>query len=979
MYCAWGLAILSFCSLANGMGPQAEKKQELAISVINGHVSLEDEQTFKKMFPSSCLLTKLSLVADIAFDEPEVRKLFTVTEGSRITSDELWHGIVLLAKKQTFSRIRVGVTSRKGSDAVAVTVTLVGAWTMGRLRIRGSLLGKERYRAFYVLEPGDPFEMKKHTMGLVKIREALELEGFFNAKLEDSFVYDQGVKSVNVSIDLDPGKQFVIDEISLSVVMPQEKCVCEDADIAEKLTKQLDHLLHRTSYTKKVVDDAAKTIRNYVVGRGFFNTTLSLEQAVNIAKKSVRLSFTVELKQQHLFEFRGNSFFTKEQLFEQIALFGSSAVLIPPTLIAQELMAEYKKEGFWDVRIDWQEDGERIFFFITEGDRVTIDAVLFRGMEHQEPSFIAKTCFSPLLHAEYFSNDVLQQAFDSLTRWYITQGFWDISISDYTYQVMKPGHYELQITIDEGTQRLLTAISIGQGFDVASPSWLAEYQNMKQPIPFDHALISQQRQKLTMALKKAGKIYVTPRPDLIEQEKGILVVWKFEGYPETVQFGKTIVQGEHKIPSFVMTRELAYEEGETWDPEKIESSVAQLKNLGVFDVVSLVPENPDLPELCKTMMLKCVEDTPYEVRVRLGIQGVNRNLVKFNFNGLTYKAGGSFLAKNIARRADILRFDVDFSRFMHTAVASYRLPWIGNIPLSAEWKLYSNRYAQPVMIGSPDILYNVSQDGGLMALQRSVKSWTCGINFGCEWIGITPSGLLPPDDPEGGLATAIHLNRRLINHRYPYFFIEPTVVRSSVDNKLQPTQGAVTVFSLKAMGSPSVSGTAMIKFLFEQSGYISLTDTVVLALRGRCGTIVDPSLYMIEPIERFYLGGACSLRSYDFDKVPPLNVFVDNSGKQRLVPTGGKSMINGNVEIRFPIISRLGGIIFTDLGSLSESGINEVRAHHLVGGVGFGLRLNTGIGPLRFDIGWKLRRDRAIEGIQRDRSYSWFLAFGNAF
>ena len=49
--------------------------------------------------------------------------------------------------------------------------------------------------------------------------------------------------------------------------------------------------------------------------------------------------------------------------------------------------------------------------------------------------------------------------------------------------------------------------------------------------------------------------------------------------------------------------------------------------------------------------------------------------------------------------------------------------------------------------------------------------------------------------------------------------------------------------------------------------------------------------------ERFYLGGADSVLRYEAHLVPPLVNLVDKKVKKQLVPQGGKSMANNNIEI----------------------------------------------------------------------------------
>lgn len=86
-------------------------------------------------------------------------------------------------------------------------------------------------------------------------------------------------------------------------------------------------------------------------------------------------------------------------------------------------------------------------------------------------------------------------------------------------------------------------------------------------------------------------------------------------------------------------------------------------------------------------------------------------------------------------------------------------------------------------------------------------------------------------------------------------------------------------------------------------------------------------------------------------------------------------MINGNIEVRFPIWHKLGGVIFQDMGMLIEKSFTEViKGNRFVAGTGFGIRYNTPVGPLSFDIGFKWKRLSNLE-----KRYAWFLSLGQAF
>jgi translocation and assembly module TamA len=85
-------------------------------------------------------------------------------------------------------------------------------------------------------------------------------------------------------------------------------------------------------------------------------------------------------------------------------------------------------------------------------------------------------------------------------------------------------------------------------------------------------------------------------------------------------------------------------------------------------------------------------------------------------------------------------------------------------------------------------------------------------------------------------------------------------------------------------------------------------------------------------------------------------------------------MFNLNFEMRFPIYFQLEGAAFIDAGVLIKDSIQDVP-DNLLGGAGFGFRYNTPIGPLRFDLAFKLDRKYP----EFESPYAWYLTLGQAF
>jgi len=205
----------------------------------------------------------------------------------------------------------------------------------------------------------------------------------------------------------------------------------------------------------------------------------------------------------------------------------------------------------------------------------------------------------------------------------------------------------------------------------------------------------------------------------------------------------------------------------------------------------------------------------------------------------------------------------------------------------------------------------------------------------------------------------------------PYFFIEPTFIVDRLDDKLDTKKGSLTFASLKFM-IPENSTNPTGKIMFEQSFFQPFFKKIIGAARIRLGYIFKREFENIQPIERFYLGGPYSVRGYEKDAVPPLGVEVVDDKKIYAIQ-GGSAMLNGNLELRFPIYKLFKGVVFQDVGVLSQTGFSGLKGIWYPA-TGFGLRYKTPIGSLRFDIGWKWKY-RFVG----DSPCAWYLTFGEAF
>lgn len=142
-------------------------------------------------------------------------------------------------------------------------------------------------------------------------------------------------------------------------------------------------------------------------------------------------------------------------------------------------------------------------------------------------------------------------------------------------------------------------------------------------------------------------------------------------------------------------------------------------------------------------------------------------------------------------------------------------------------------------------------------------------------------------------------------------------------------------------------------------------DRFIGALWTHVGASVGPNTSSVPPEKRFYAGGAGSVRGYGYRQLGP----TDPAGK----PIGGRSVLEGGAEFRFPVVRKIGGAVFVEAGGVDQTGLFTF-AEGIGQSVGAGLRYQTPIGPIRLDVAMPLDRRRG-----RDDPVQIYVGLGQAF
>jgi outer membrane protein assembly factor BamA len=118
--------------------------------------------------------------------------------------------------------------------------------------------------------------------------------------------------------------------------------------------------------------------------------------------------------------------------------------------------------------------------------------------------------------------------------------------------------------------------------------------------------------------------------------------------------------------------------------------------------------------------------------------------------------------------------------------------------------------------------------------------------------------------------------------------------------------------------------------------------------------------------ERFFAGGDTTVRGFALDSLGTTDTVTDKG------PLGGNAETIVNVELRSPVRKGVQGVGFVDTGNVFARA-SDIDLMVLRTAVGFGLRYKSPVGPIRFDMGFKIHREAG------ERPSAWFITFGQAF
>jgi outer membrane protein insertion porin family len=566
-------------------------------------------------------------------------------------------------------------------------------------------------------------------------------------------------------------------------------------------------------------------------------------------------------------------------------------------------------------------------------DDLLLDAMVMYPLSYLEKKLTKK---EPSLYNE----QLLETDLERLTRYYQREGFIDAKVEpDKIKANDNKRKVDLRFKIEQGTPFRVDSIWLTGNTTPNEINIDSVFQSVKAKLQLlpnqrfrDDALTSDLN-LIKNSFSQHGYAYAQSDYQLTlnRAEKEVSIHYVITPGPRC-HFGTTQLKGNKHTEEKFIRKQLKFKEGDIYNLFLLDESRKNLYKLQLFSVLSIQPE------------LTKQKSTP--IPVRIYIEEAPRFTSKY---GLGYGTEDKFRAfaelnyKGFPSGAQRLNLQLKHSALNPYLVNfSWIQPQFFNPKLSLTINPFISRYDEPGY-QIRDLGFNVRLTDQLSDhLSAQANYYFEKVkNFNAEGDSTSTTKKDIPYNKSGVIFSILY---------------------DTSNPKFSPSKGLNIILAYKLNGYAFGGDYDYSRIWTDIRNYQGL-GKLVLASRLMVGGIRSGNKDHFIPVEdRFYAGGSNSVRGWQRSELGPLR----DTGK----PLGGSSVIQGALELRLPLVWKLSAVSFLDFGNVWEDEF-KYKLNELAYAGGGGLRFDTPIGPIRFDIGVPLWNQK--------RSAEFFISVGQAF
>ncbi|MCP5538041.1 MAG: outer membrane protein assembly factor BamA [Akkermansiaceae bacterium] len=629
--------------------------------------------------------------------------------------------------------------------------------------------------------------------------------------------------------------------------------------------------------------------------------------------------------------FVGNTKFSNKKLASVTKLKAGGVMSDEAILTARRnIQDHYRGFGYADVTVTHRIQAANVagaaelVLIIDEGARSEVRKIRFVGntaiqshVLRNEMKTKQKGWFSFFTKSGRIDNVKLDEDLDRVLDYYRDRGYLRVSATVGRAPV-DDGRVDLVITITEGARYKVARIGFGK-MTVFQSSELAPALTLNAGDGYSVTKMRADMRTIRSYYGSRGYADAAVSPDIRNvTATSVAITYRIvEG--RRYRVGRVTIEGNDKTQDRVIRRELPMKPGDHLNSVEMDTTRRRLKNMNYFNDVQ-VSASPSAQTGYRDINILVNEKKTGSISFGIGFSSVDSivgyvNLEQTNFDITNW---GSFTGagQRFSTKVQIGSQRTDF-----------RMSWVEPWFLGQRLALGTEIFYRDALYFSSE--YEQSQYGFALSLRKPVsKRAYVRAEYRIEDITIdADTGTSPVFIAEDGdyLRSAISLN-------YVY---------DSRDSNQLPRKGHKLDFGVTYAGG--VLGGDVDVFIVSASGskFWNLWGDSILSVQGAV-TVADThgDSPMVPIFDREMLGGPHSLRGFENRDVGPRDMITNEV-------FGGNSSAFASVEYTFPLIERVRGAVFYDIGTVNASSWQFGNGFYHDAGVG--LRLNLPFGPLAID------------------------------
>jgi outer membrane protein insertion porin family len=815
------------------------------------------------------------------------------------------------------------------------------------------------------LQLGRPFREEDVEQAEVRIKQLLENNGLYEARVQTEREYDDTAQQIHLRFDIATGARarFMRPEVTGDLKLPPQEIVD-----AARWKRWLIGTWRPVTQTR--VLNGLERIRNRYEDENRLLAKVQLE-SLKYDSDTQRAQPVVRVDAGPKVELRAiGADISESKLRRYVPIYEEDTVDQDLLVEGRRNLRDYlQSEGYFEAEVEFKQqrvvnDRAVIDFIINLGERHRLVSVQIAGNRYFDTETIRERMFmtpSSLIQFRYgrYSESLRRRDEEAIANLYRSNGFRDVAVTstvvdDYENQ---QGDVAVFVKIEEGEQWFVESLEIEGVQQLPKEEALARVTSTEGQ-PFSEFSVAVDRDAILNYYFSMGFTDVfftwTSRPAAAPNRVHLIYSIN-EGQRQFVR--EVLVSGLETTQENLVYRNLLLNPGDPLSPISLTETQRRLYDLGVFAKVEMAVQNPEGETSRKYVLYQMEEARKYSITGGLGaeiarIGGAGADLDSPNNQpGFSPRVSLDFTRYNFRGLGHSLSFRSRVSSIQKRALASYSAPRISNV--EGRSLVFTTLYED-----SRDVrtFSAIRREVSVQLAERLSKPTTALFRYAFRNVSTSDLRINPLLVP-------------LLSQPVRIGIVSGNLIQDRRDDPVEPTRGVFNTLDVGVATQYLGSQRDFLRALARNSTYHQIGRRYVLARALSVGALrpfrfdafSSDSTQAVPFAERFFGGGGTSHRGFPENQAGPRDLTTG-------FPLGGNALLFHNTELRFPLLGdNIGGVVFHDAGNVYSSlgdisfslrQRDQTDFNYLVQAAGLGVRYRTPIGPVRVDLSYAFNPPR---------------------